>query len=166
TSGQVEVSNREIKSLLVRTVNANRANLEISLDDALWACRIAYKTPIGASPYQLVYGKAFYLSIKLDHKALWALKKVNLEWKDAAKSRLNSITYEISAIHKDKMKLYHDRKIEKWVLEKGNQVLLYNSKLYLFPGKLTSRCNGPFIFSKVYSYGAIELQKNGSTLFK
>ncbi|XP_047258558.1 uncharacterized protein LOC124890793, partial [Capsicum annuum] len=120
----------------------------------------------GASPYQLVYGKAFYLSIEIDHKALWALKKVNLEWKDAAKSRLNNITYEISAIHKDKMKLYHDRKIEKWVIEKGNQVLLYNSRLYLFPGKLTSRCHGPFIFSKVYSYGAIELQKDGSQLFK
>ncbi|KAL0462189.1 UNVERIFIED_CONTAM: hypothetical protein Slati_0106500 [Sesamum latifolium] len=48
TNGQVEVSNREIKSILEKTVNPNRKNWSTRLDDALWAYRTAYKTPIAA----------------------------------------------------------------------------------------------------------------------
>nr|GEY40480.1 reverse transcriptase domain-containing protein [Tanacetum cinerariifolium] len=57
----------------------NRASLSDKLDDALWAFRIAYKTPIGCNPYKLVYGKACHLSIELEHKAYWALKQVNFD---------------------------------------------------------------------------------------
>ncbi|GKA82059.1 reverse transcriptase domain-containing protein [Tanacetum coccineum] len=61
TSGQVEVSNRGLKRILERTVGENRASWSDKLDDALWAFRTAYKTPIGCTPYKLVYGKAFPL---------------------------------------------------------------------------------------------------------
>ncbi|GJV22436.1 reverse transcriptase domain-containing protein [Tanacetum coccineum] len=61
TSGQVEVSNRGLKRILERTVGENRASWSDKLDDALWAFRTAYKTPIGCTPYKLVYGKALYL---------------------------------------------------------------------------------------------------------
>ncbi|GJV90344.1 reverse transcriptase domain-containing protein [Tanacetum coccineum] len=69
TSGQVEVSNRGLKRILERTVGENRASWSDKLDDALWAFRTAYKTPIGCTPYKLVYGKACHLPIKLEHKA-------------------------------------------------------------------------------------------------
>nr|GEW72983.1 reverse transcriptase domain-containing protein [Tanacetum cinerariifolium] len=69
TSGQVEVSNRGLKRILERTVGENRASWSKKLDDALWAFRTAYKTPIGCTPYKLVYGKACHLPIELEHKA-------------------------------------------------------------------------------------------------
>nr|GFA86683.1 reverse transcriptase domain-containing protein [Tanacetum cinerariifolium] len=74
TSGQVEVTNRGLKRILERTIGQNRASWSDKLDDALWAFRIAYKTPIGCTPYKLVYGKACHLLIELEHKAYWALK--------------------------------------------------------------------------------------------
>ncbi|GJT91339.1 reverse transcriptase domain-containing protein [Tanacetum coccineum] len=74
TSGQVEVSNRGLKRILERTVGENRASWSDKLDDALWAFRTAYKTPIGCTPYKLVYGKACHLPIELEHKAYWGLK--------------------------------------------------------------------------------------------
>nr|GEY19220.1 hypothetical protein [Tanacetum cinerariifolium] len=69
TSGQVEVSNRSLKRILEKTVGENRASWSDKLDDALWAFRTAYKTPIGCTPYKLVYGKACHLPIELENKA-------------------------------------------------------------------------------------------------
>ncbi|GJW44061.1 reverse transcriptase domain-containing protein [Tanacetum coccineum] len=69
TSGQVEVSNRGLKRILERTIGENRASWSDKLDGALWAFRTAYKTPIGCTPYKLVYGKACHLPVELEHKA-------------------------------------------------------------------------------------------------
>nr|GEY45518.1 reverse transcriptase domain-containing protein [Tanacetum cinerariifolium] len=79
TSGQVEVTNRGIKRILERTNGKNQKEWAEKLDDALWAFRTAYKTPIGSTPYHLVYGKAFHLPIELDHKAFWALQEANFD---------------------------------------------------------------------------------------
>nr|GEZ92971.1 reverse transcriptase domain-containing protein [Tanacetum cinerariifolium] len=65
----VEVSNRGLKHILERTVGENRASWSNKLDDALWAFRTAYKTPIEYTPYKLVYGKACHLPIELENKA-------------------------------------------------------------------------------------------------
>ena len=69
TNGQAEVSNREIKQILEKTVSTSRKDWSSKLDDALWAYRTAYKTPIGCTPFQLVYGKACHLPVELEHKA-------------------------------------------------------------------------------------------------
>ncbi|GKA86321.1 reverse transcriptase domain-containing protein [Tanacetum coccineum] len=82
TSGQVEVSNRGLKRILKRTVGENRASWSDKLDDALWAFRTAYKTPIGCTPYKLVYGKACHLPIELEHKAYWLWKLQTFDPRD------------------------------------------------------------------------------------
>ncbi|GJS88966.1 reverse transcriptase domain-containing protein [Tanacetum coccineum] len=83
----VEVSNRGLKRILERTVGENRASWSDKLDDALWAFRTAYKTPIGCTPYKLVYGKACHLPIELEHKAYWALKHANFDLMTAGDHR-------------------------------------------------------------------------------
>ena len=75
---QAEVSNRKIKKILEKIVNTIRKDWSIKLDDALWACRTAYKTPIGMSPYRIVFGKPCHLPLELEYKAMYAIKKLNL----------------------------------------------------------------------------------------
>ncbi|GJU41438.1 reverse transcriptase domain-containing protein [Tanacetum coccineum] len=117
TSGQVEVSNRGLKRILERTVGEHRASWSDKLDDALWAFRTAFKTPIGCTPYKLVYGKAYHLPIKLEHKAYWALKHCNYDLVTAGdhqKVQMNELNelhdqaYEKSLIYKEKTKKIHD----------------------------------------------------------
>ncbi|GJW57708.1 reverse transcriptase domain-containing protein [Tanacetum coccineum] len=120
-SGQVEVSNHGLKRILERTVGEHRASWSDKLDDALWAFRTAFKTPIRCTPYKLVYGKACHLSIELEHKAYWALKHCNydlLTAGDHRKVQMNELkelrdqAYENSLIYKEKTKRIHDSKIK------------------------------------------------------
>ncbi|GJZ01783.1 reverse transcriptase domain-containing protein [Tanacetum coccineum] len=87
TSGQVEVTNHGLKRILERMVGENRASWSDKLDDALWAFRTAYKTPIRCTPYKLVYGKLCHLPVELEHKAYWALKHANFDLKTAGDHR-------------------------------------------------------------------------------
>ncbi|GJV43481.1 reverse transcriptase domain-containing protein [Tanacetum coccineum] len=175
TSGQVEVSNRGLKRILERTIGENRASWSDKLDDALWAFRTAYKTPIGCTPYKLVYGKACHLPIELEHKAYWALKHANFDLLTAGdhrKVQLNELNelrdqaYENSLIYKEKTKRIHDSKIKNRVFNVGDQVLLFNSRLKIFSGKLKSRWSGPFTIAQVYPYGTVELSQNSGPNFK
>nr|GEY60583.1 reverse transcriptase domain-containing protein [Tanacetum cinerariifolium] len=153
TSGQVEVSNRGLKCILERTVGENRTSWSDKLDDALWAFRTAFKTPIGCTPYKLVYEKSCHLPIELEHKAYWALKHVNFDLKTAGdhrKLQLNKLNelrdqaYKNSLIYKERTKKLHDSKIKKRIFNVGDQVLLFNSCLKIFSEKLKTRWSGPF----------------------
>ncbi|XP_055814605.1 uncharacterized protein LOC129884312 [Solanum dulcamara] len=100
------------------------------------------------SPYDLVFGKSFHLPVELEYKAMWVLKKLNLDWNVTSKQRMNQLNeveefrlnaYESSAFYKKGMKKYHDQNIEKRVFALEDLVLLFNSSLHLFPGKLKSK---------------------------
>ncbi|XP_058768819.1 uncharacterized protein LOC131642606 [Vicia villosa] len=80
TSGQVEVSNRQIKQILERAVASSWKDLSTKLHEAPWAYKTAYKTPIGTTPFKLVYGKSCHLPVELEHKAYWAIKTLNLSY--------------------------------------------------------------------------------------
>nr|GEX72005.1 reverse transcriptase domain-containing protein [Tanacetum cinerariifolium] len=161
TSGQVEVTNRGLKQILERMVGENRVLWSDKLKDTLWAFRTAFKTPIGCTPYQLVYGKACHLPLKLEHKAFGALKPANFNLKtvgDHRKLQLNELSelrdqaYENSLIYKERTKKLHDEKIKNRIFNVGDQVLLFNSRLKIFLGKLKSHWSGPFTISKIYPY--------------
>nr|GFB29582.1 reverse transcriptase domain-containing protein [Tanacetum cinerariifolium] len=175
TSGQVEVSNRGLKRIFERTIGENRASWSDKLDDALWAFRTAYKTPIGCTPYKLVYGKACHLPIELEHKAYWALKQANFDLTimgDHQKIQLNELNeirdhaYENSLIYKEKTKKIHDSKIKNRVFNICDRVLLFNSRLKIFSGKLKTRWSGPFTIAKVFPYGTVELSQSNGPNFK
>ncbi|GJR81770.1 reverse transcriptase domain-containing protein [Tanacetum coccineum] len=175
TSGQVEVMNRGLKRILERTVGENRASWSDKLDDALWAFRTAYKTPIGCTPYKLVYGKSCHLPVELEHKAYWALKHANFDLKTAGdhrKLQLNELNelrdqaYENSLIYKEKTKKLHDSEIKNRIFNVGDQVLLFNSRLKIFSGKLKSRWSGPFTITEVYPYGTAKLSHANGSNFK
>nr|GEX74349.1 reverse transcriptase domain-containing protein [Tanacetum cinerariifolium] len=150
TSGQVEVSNRGLKHILKWTVGENRASWPDKLDDALWAFRIAFKTPIGCTPYN------FDLKTVGDHRKL-QLNELN---------ELCDQAYKNYLIYKEKTKKLHDSKIKNRIFNVGDQVLLFNSRLKIFSGKLKTRWSGPFTITQVFPYGTVELSQPDGPNFK
>ena len=112
-SGQVEVSNREIKQILEKIVATSRKDWSSKLHEALWAYRTAFKTPIGTTPFKLVYGKSCHLPVELEHKTYWAIKTLNLNYSAAIGNRILDINeleelrldaYENAKIYKERIK--------------------------------------------------------------
>nr|GEU70233.1 reverse transcriptase domain-containing protein [Tanacetum cinerariifolium] len=162
---------------LVKNYNVCQRQGKISQRDempqnSIQAFRTAYKTPIGCTPYKLVYGKACHLAIELEHKAL---KNVNFDMKTAGEHRkvqinelneLHDQAYKNSLIYKEKTKRLHDSKIKNLVFNVGDRVLLFNSRLKVFSGKLKSRWSRPFTISQVYPYGTVEFSQPDGPNFK
>ena len=105
------------------------------------------------SPYRIVYGKPCHLPLELEYKAMWVIKKLNCDFQAAKEKRLLQMNeleelrneaYDNVRIYKEKTKRWHDQKILRREFKAGDQVLLYNSRVKLFPRKLKSRWSGPY----------------------
>ncbi|XP_016689912.1 uncharacterized protein [Gossypium hirsutum] len=142
-------------------------NLSMRLDEALWTYCTVFKTPLGMSPFKLVYGKPCHFPVELEHKTYWAIKKLNMDWSATGTNRILELNemkefraqaYENAKLYKEKTNRWHNSKIFPWQFALGQQVLLFNSRLKLFPGKLKSRWSDLFKIMHVYSYGAVEVK--------
>jgi len=122
TSGQAKTLNKQIKNILQRTVDEMGTVWRDRLPEALWAYRTTYKTPLGMTPYQLVYGKTFHIPMELEFKAHWAIKRWDMDLEfagDKRKMQLSELeewrekSYHNSKIYKERTKRWHDKRIKK-----------------------------------------------------
>ena len=130
------------------------------------ALRTTFKTILGMSPYRLVFGKACHIPVKLEHRALSAIKHLKFDLNKAGDLRklqiseieeLRNEAYENAKITKHRVKIFHDKHIIRKTFIPGQKVLLYNSRLHLFSGKLKSRWTGPFVIKTVFLHSAVEI---------
>ena len=155
-------------------MNPNKKDWSLQLSDAMWAYRTVFKTSIRMSPYRIVYRKECHLPVELEHKEYWAIKQLNfilLKAGSQRKLQLNELeelrndAYDCAMMYKEQMKKAHDQSILRRSFKPGQKILLYNSQLHLFLGKLKSRWTDPFTIRLVFPHGAIEIEdpKNGNT---
>ena len=125
------MSNREVKNILKKIIRSDGKDWAHKLPDALLAYQMAYKTPIGMSLFRLIFGKSCHLPVELEHRAYWAIKKLNLSLDEAGKHGLLQLqelqelrhdAYENAKIYNEKTKAFHDRHIRRRTFKVNEKV--------------------------------------------
>ena len=119
------------------------------------------------SRYRIIYGKACHILFDLEHRAYQDIKQLNFDLEKAKICRslqlkeleeIQNDAYNCAKHYKDKMKQYHDRHILRKIFSPSQKVLLYNSRLHVFPGKVRTKRTCPFIVRIIYPYGAVDVE--------
>lgn len=144
-----------MKQILEKTIAHHQRDWLDKLDYALWAYRTAFKTPTGTLTYKLIYGKTYHILVELEYIAYWEIYSLNLDI-HLARRKIKLQVYELEEwrmtayenveIYKERIKRYHSQYLRRnKEFPEGDQVLLFNSRLRLFPSKLKSWWSWPFV---------------------
>lgn len=118
-----------------------------------------------------MYGKPCHLLVEIEHRAYWAIQRINKSLTEAGLSRklqLNELeemgndAFENAQLAKLRMKELHDRHIIRKNFHVGQLVFLYDSRLHLFLEKLKSRWVSLFIIMSISKYGAFKIENQES----
>ncbi|MCO5569821.1 hypothetical protein L7F22_023535 [Adiantum nelumboides] len=162
-NGQAESTNKILVTFLTKIVSECRANWDQKLHSALWAYRVAYKTSIDMTPFNMVYGIQAILPFKFLIPTLRVAK--DLEWTEHElleqievlekldETRLRAVA-SIYA-QKRNMKSFFDQHVINKEFVTGNYVLMYTLKQH--SRKLQKRGNGPYVIHDISPSGAIKL---------
>ncbi|XP_059306318.1 uncharacterized protein LOC132057728 [Lycium ferocissimum] len=154
-----------------KTVSTSHKDWSLRLDEALRVYKTAFKRPKGTSPYKLLFGKSGHLPVEIEYKAYCKIKLLNLDLSLVGEKRYSQMNeleefrrdaYKNSRIFKEETKRWHDRLIKPKEFHEGDKVLLCNSRLRHFTGKIKSGWTRSvvvkFVVKHVSPYGAIEIQ--------
>jgi hypothetical protein len=163
---QVESTNKVLEAILTKTVSTNRQNWAVELPNALWAYRTTWRNTTGYSPYHLVFGKEPIFPIEFEIKTLRMAQEIGLDLTEAHTQRLQQLneldearlfSLQCTTVIQQQRASWHDKHIKKKSFQKGDWVLLYDSRFQDFPGKLQTRWLGPYEIKEVHDNGTVTL---------
>ncbi|RDX88292.1 hypothetical protein CR513_30130, partial [Mucuna pruriens] len=131
--------------------NPNRKDWSQLLKDALWAHRTAYRTPLGMSPYRIVFGKTCHLHVELEHKAYYDVKQCNLAYDQAGEQR----KFQLQELNELRLEAYENSRIYKPSSRPKSVAIQFMTKAH-------SRWDGPFVITNIFPYGAVQLKDEQS----
>ncbi|MCO5609014.1 hypothetical protein L7F22_063234 [Adiantum nelumboides] len=162
-NGQAESTNKILVTVLTKIVSESRADWDQKLYSALWAYRVAYKTSIGTTPFNMVYGIQAILPLKFLIPTLRVAQE--LEWTGHELSeqidvleKLDETRLKAMALiyaQKRNMKLFFDQHVINKEFATGDYVLMYTLKQH--SRKMQKRGNGPYVIQDISPSGAIKL---------